>query len=103
MKRVYTAYDAVRGAPIYTEDIVPENALRVKALRSEHSHALIKRVDVSAALEVPGVLAVLTARDVPGENITGAVVLDRPFLAYEKVRCLADPIALVVAVDEEAA
>nr|BAJ49237.1 molybdenum hydroxylase family protein, large subunit [Candidatus Caldarchaeum subterraneum] len=103
MKRVYTAYDAVRGAPIYTEDIVPEDSLCVKALRSEHSHALIKRVDVSAALEVPGVVAVLTARDIPGENITGAVILDRPFLAYEKVRCLADPIALVAAVDEETA
>ncbi len=103
LRRVYSAYDAVRGAPIYTEDIVPENALRVKALRSEYPHALIKRVDVSAAMQVPGVVAIFTALDVPGQNITGAVVLDRPFLAYNKVRCLADPIALVVAVDEEAA
>ncbi|MCS7133902.1 MAG: xanthine dehydrogenase family protein molybdopterin-binding subunit [Candidatus Caldarchaeum sp.] len=102
-KKVYDAFDAVRGKPIYTADIVGEEALRVKALRAEHPHALIKRVDVSSALNSPGVVTIITGRDVPGINITGAVVLDRPFLAVDKVRNLADPIALVVAEDEEAA
>lgn len=102
-RKVYDAFDAVRGKPIYTADIVPEDALRVKALRSEYPHALIRHIDVSQALTVPGVVAVITGRDVPGQNITGAVVLDRPFLAVEKVRNLADPIALVVAEDEESA
>ncbi|MEM4328206.1 MAG: xanthine dehydrogenase family protein molybdopterin-binding subunit [Candidatus Caldarchaeum sp.] len=101
--RMHDPVDAVRGKPIYTADIVPENVLRVKALRSEHPHALIKRVDVSAALKVAGVVEVLTAKDVPGQNVVGTVVPDRPFLASDKVRCLADPVALVVAVDEEAA
>jgi CO/xanthine dehydrogenase Mo-binding subunit len=101
--RRYDPVAALRGLPIYTADIIPEDALRVKAVRSEHPHAVIKSVDVSDALRVPGVVAVFTARDVPGQNITGAVILDRPFLAFEKVRSLADPVALVVATSEEAA
>ncbi|MCS7129702.1 MAG: xanthine dehydrogenase family protein molybdopterin-binding subunit [Candidatus Caldarchaeum sp.] len=101
--RMHDPFDAVRGKPIYTADIVPEDALRVKALRSEHPHALIRRIEVSKALKVAGVVDIYTAHDVPGENITGAVVLDRPFLAFDKVRSLADPIALVVAESEEAA
>lgn len=102
-KKIYDAYDSVRGRPIYTADIVQATALRVKALRSEYPHALIRRVDVSAAVNTPGVAAVLTAGDIPGQNITGAVVLDRPLLATGKVRSLADAIALVVADDEETA
>jgi len=101
--RIYDAVDAVTGKPIYTADIIPENTLRVKALRSEYPHARIKNIDVSDALKVPGVVAVITARDVPGVNLTGTVLLDRPFLACDKVRSLADPLALVVAEDEEAA
>ncbi|MEM0440938.1 MAG: hypothetical protein QW463_04965, partial [Candidatus Caldarchaeum sp.] len=85
-KKIYDAYDSVRGRPIYTADIVQATALRVKALRSEYPHALIRRVDVSAAVNTPGVAAVLTAGDIPGQNITGAVVLDRPLLATGKVR-----------------
>ncbi|MCS7110331.1 MAG: xanthine dehydrogenase family protein molybdopterin-binding subunit [Candidatus Caldarchaeum sp.] len=103
LKKVYDAFDAVRGKPIYTADVVDEDALRVKALRAEHPHALIKSVDVSSALNSPGVVTIITGRDVPGVNMTGAVVPDRPFLAVDKVRNLADPIALVVAENEEAA
>ncbi|MEM2237071.1 MAG: xanthine dehydrogenase family protein molybdopterin-binding subunit [Candidatus Caldarchaeum sp.] len=100
---MHRAVDAVCGKPIYTADIVPENALRVKALRSEHPHAIIKKIDYSKALKIPGVVKILTAADVPGENVTGTVILDRPFLASTKVRCIADPLALVVATSEEAA
>ncbi|MEM4561217.1 MAG: xanthine dehydrogenase family protein, partial [Candidatus Caldarchaeum sp.] len=101
--RMHDPVDAVRGKPIYTADIVPENALRVKALRSEHPHALIRRIDVSSALKVAGVVEVLTAKDVPGQNLAGTVVPDRPFLAFDKVRSVADPVVLVVAENEEAA
>ena len=103
LPRTYNPVEALKGHPIYTADIVPEDVLRVKAVRSEHPHAVIKSVDVSEAKRVPGVVAVYTARDIPGQNITGVVLLDRPFLAYEKVRSLADPVALVVATSEEAA
>ncbi|MEM2555940.1 MAG: hypothetical protein QXD31_03730, partial [Candidatus Caldarchaeum sp.] len=100
---MHRAVDAVCGKPIYTADIVPEDALRVKALRSEYPHAIIKKIDFSKALKTPGVVRVLTAADVPGQNVTGTVILDRPFLASSKVRCVADPLALVVATSEEAA
>jgi CO/xanthine dehydrogenase Mo-binding subunit len=92
-------HDAVFGKPIYTADQIPSDAVYVKAVRSQYPHARIKRVDISRALRVAGVLRVLTAADVPGVNIASTLIPDRPFLAWDRVRCIADPIALVVADD----
>ena len=60
--------DKVLGKPIYTMDIVPENALYLKVVRSKVAHALLKRVDLSEARKYPGVVAVVTAQDIPGIN-----------------------------------
>ncbi len=94
---------SVRGEPIFTADLIPEEALYVKAVRSKYAHALIRHVDVSDALKVRGVKTVLTAKDVPGENLASITLPDRPFLAVDRVRSIADPIALVVADDPLAA
>ena len=95
--------DAVFGKPIYTADQIPADAAYVKAVRSQYPHALIRKVDISEAVKVRGVLKVLTAADIPGVNISSTLIPDRPFLASDRVRSIADPIALVVADDPLAA
>ena len=62
------ALDKVLGLPLYTSDIAPKDTLTVKVVRSTVPHALIKRINTQAAREMPGVLAVLTAEDIPGIN-----------------------------------
>jgi CO/xanthine dehydrogenase Mo-binding subunit len=97
------ALDKVLGLPLYTSDIVPKDALRVKVVRSTVPHALIKRIDIQPAREMPGVLAVLTAQDIPGINEAYALLPDRPLLASKKVRCHGEAIAVVAAGDLETA
>jgi CO/xanthine dehydrogenase Mo-binding subunit/aerobic-type carbon monoxide dehydrogenase small subunit (CoxS/CutS family) len=97
------AIDKATGRAAYADDISLPNMLYGRALRSAYPHALIKGIDCSAAERVPGVVAVLTAKDVPGLNRYGLVYLDQPVLADDKVRCLGDAVALVVAESERAA
>ena len=97
------ALEKVLGLPLYTSDIVPKDALRVKVVRSTVPHALIKRINTQAAREMPGVLAVLTAEDIPGINEAYALLPDRPLLASKKVRCHGEAIAVVTAGDSETA
>ncbi len=97
------AIDKALGRAKFTADYIPKGTAVVKVFRSSHPHALMKRVDVEAALEVPGVLAVLTADDVPGHNQIGYALPDQPFLNGEKVHYIGDPIALVCAEDEYSA
>src|SRR3712207_8968975 len=72
-------------------------------LRSPHPHARIRRIDVAEALTVPGVTAVLTADDVPGENAFGLEHADQPVLAADVVRYEGEPVALVAADHPETA
>jgi CO/xanthine dehydrogenase Mo-binding subunit len=97
------ALDKVLGLPLYTSDIAPRDALRVKVVRSTVPHALIKRINTEAAKEMPGVLAVLTAEDIPGINEAYALLPDRPLLASKKVRCQGEAIAVVAAEDLDTA
>ncbi|WP_425617406.1 xanthine dehydrogenase family protein molybdopterin-binding subunit [Anatilimnocola sp. NA78] len=57
--------DKVTGKAIYTADLQLPNMAHGRIVRSPHAHAKIKRIDVSAALAMPGVLAVVTADDFP--------------------------------------
>jgi len=91
--------DKVLGKPIYTMDILPENALYLKVVRSTHAHALLKRVDVSKARKHPGVVAVVTAQDIPGINESTALLPDKPLLASERVRFAGEPIAAIASYD----
>jgi len=97
------ALDKVLGLPLYTSDIAPKDALSVKVVRSTVPHALIKRINTQAAREIVGVLAVLTAEDIPGINEAYALLPDRPLLASKKVRCHGEAIAVVAAGDSETA
>lgn len=94
------ALDKVLGKTKYSGDIVLPGMLYVKALRSETPHARIVRLDTSAAKALPGVHAVLDAKDVPCSNAHGIVVKDEPVLAQGKVRKIGEPLAVVAAENE---
>jgi CO/xanthine dehydrogenase Mo-binding subunit len=95
------AHGKVTGAEKYAADHYAENMLWAGAKRAGVPHGKIKRLDVDSARACPGVLAVLTARDVPGTNRQGIVRKDQPVLAGDRVRHCGDPIALVLAEDRE--
>ncbi len=97
------AVDKVLGKPIYTMDIVPENALYLKVVRSSVAHARLKRVDLSGAREFPGVVAVVTAQDIPGINESTALLPDKPLLATDRVRFVGEPIAVIASYDQSIA
>lgn len=94
------------GTARYAADQPPAGTLVAKVLRSPHPHARITRLDVSAALKVPGVRAVITQADfVPGRvyEHSGAPYSDRPPLAVDKVLYVGQEVAAVAADTVEAA
>ena len=90
----------VNGTGIYADDLYVEGMRYAKVLRSAYPHARLKRVDVSKAKMLPGVVAVMTADDVPGRKDFGVHEIDWPVLCYDKVRYVGDAIALVAAESE---
>src|SRR6185503_3882193 len=68
-----------------------------------HPRARIVSVDISAALAVPGVHAVLTHEDVPGRKHYGLDHLDQPVLAIDEVRYQGEPVAILAAIDPHTA
>ena len=97
------AWEKVTGKIRYAGDMSMPGMLHGKVLWAAHPHALIKRIDTSAAKAMPGVHAVLTHQDVPGPNRYGVAVLDQRVLAEGKVRSLGDAVAVVAAESEELA
>ena len=101
------ARQRVTGRIGYTIDLAFGGMLHAKLLRSTAAHARIKRIDVSRAREVPGVVAVLTGADLASRSdlqpYFGPVYRDQPILAIDKVRFVGDPVAAVAAVDVDAA
>ncbi|HHX87025.1 MAG TPA: molybdopterin-dependent oxidoreductase, partial [Firmicutes bacterium] len=91
------------GTAKYTADIIIPGALELAAVRSPHAHALIKKIDYSAAEKMPGVVGVMTARDIKGTNRLLMTIDDRPVLCEDKVRFIGDPVAVVVAETREQA
>ncbi|MEJ2716015.1 MAG: xanthine dehydrogenase family protein molybdopterin-binding subunit [Deltaproteobacteria bacterium] len=91
------------GRVQFAADMRMDGAVTVKALRSDRHHALIVDLDTSAAEKEPGCLAVFTFKDIPGRNRLGIINKDQRLLAEEKVRCVGDPIALVVGETPDAA
>jgi xanthine dehydrogenase molybdenum-binding subunit len=89
--------DRVTGRAKYTDDYVFDGMLFARTLRSKHPHARIVNIDISKAKALPGVRAVLTADDVPGENIHGLVHLDWDVLCKTKVRYVGDAVAILAA------
>ncbi|MFQ5463697.1 MAG: molybdopterin-dependent oxidoreductase [Phycisphaerae bacterium] len=99
MPRVDAA-DKVTGRAIYTDDISLPNMVYGKILGSPIAHGRIKRIDTSKAEALPGVLAVITGKDV-GDTMYGVspARYDEVILAKDKVRHVGDEVAAVAAID----
>jgi CO/xanthine dehydrogenase Mo-binding subunit len=93
----------VTGEFAYSSDLQAAGMLWGHTLRSPFAHALIRSIDISAALAVQGVRAVLTHADVPGEKRYGLEFRDQPVLAIDRVRYFGEPVALVAAEHPEQA
>jgi CO/xanthine dehydrogenase Mo-binding subunit len=91
------------GEFAYSSDLQAPGMLWGHTLRSPHAHARILSVDISAALAMPGVHAVLTHHDVPGQKTYGLEFPDQPVLAIDRVRYVGEPVALVAAEHPEQA
>ena len=101
------AMQLLLGEPVYMDDVVPNDCLCIKLLRSPHAHAIVKTVDASKALLVPGMVAVYSYKDVPNNRFTTAgqsfpepsphdrLILD------SHVRFVGDPVAIVVGENEK--
>ena len=91
------------GQTKFADDIVLPRMLYCKILRSHEPHAIIKSIDVSKALALPGVFAVITGKDLPISYGILPVSQDEHALCIDKVRFVGDPVAAVAAIDEDVA
>src|SRR5258707_13629579 len=91
------------GQTKFADDIVLRRMLYWKILWSHEPHALIKSIDVSKALALPGVIAIITGRDLPIPYGILPVSQDEHALCIDKVRFVGDPVAAVAAIDEDVA
>ncbi len=91
------------GQTKFADDIVLPRMLACKILRSHLPHALIKSIDAAKALALPGVLAVITGKDLPIPYGILPVSQDEHALCVDRVRFVGDPVAAVAAVDEDVA
>jgi CO/xanthine dehydrogenase Mo-binding subunit len=97
------AIPKVAGEFAYASDLFAAGMLFGHTLRSRHPAARVKRIDTDEARKMPGVHAVLTHKDVPGEKRYGLEFADQPVLAIEDVRYFGEPVAIVAAEHPEQA
>jgi xanthine dehydrogenase molybdopterin binding subunit len=93
----------VTGQSVYVNDIEANRQLVGRVVYSPQAHARISLIDIKTALKLNGVVAILTYRDIPGENQLGPVINDEPCLAENEVTFIGQAIALIAAETEEAA
>ncbi len=91
-------YRHLRGESVYLDDI-PEifGTLHGVVFDSPVAHGKIKKIDFSEAEKLPGVVKILTYKDIPGENQIGAIIQDEELFAENEVHFIGEPIALIVA------
>ncbi|MBE0651267.1 MAG: molybdopterin-dependent oxidoreductase [Bacteroidales bacterium] len=94
----------VTGKSLYLDDIpVRQGTLHAVVFFSPVAHAKIKNLEVTDARNYPGVIDILTAKDIPGENQIGGIIPDEPLFAEYETDYLGQPVALVVAETERIA
>ena len=101
----YEAADLVTGDRPFVADMTVPGMLHGAVRFSDHPRALVRRIDTRRAAEAPGVVAVLTWRDVPGTRLQGLITADWPVLVAENetTRYVGDMLAVVAATTREAA
>jgi CO/xanthine dehydrogenase Mo-binding subunit len=102
-QRRVDAWGKVTGRAKFAEDYNVAHQLVGRVLRPRYAHAKILRIDTSKAMQLPGVEAVLTAKDIPGSKVFGIVTQNQSILAEDRVRFLGDGVALVAAATPEVA
>ena len=93
----------VKGEAVYTDDLVLPRMAYAKIKRSPYAHALIKKIDCSKALAMPGVLATITGDEAPIKWGIVPQAANEVALAVNKVRFWGEGVAAVAAIDEETA
>lgn len=107
MSREHLPHDSavrhVTGESVYINDMEFGPAmLKGKIVFSRKAHAKLKKIDISEALKIDGIAAVLLAKDIPGANQMGPVVHDEPCLADGLVTFIGQAIALIAGETDEA-
>jgi CO/xanthine dehydrogenase Mo-binding subunit len=97
------AVPKVTGEFAYSSDLHAAGMLWGHTLRSPHAHARVLAIDASEARAMPGVHAVLTHEDVPGQKTYGLEFADQPVLAIDRVRYFGEAVAIVAAEEPEQA
>lgn len=99
------AVEKVTGQAIFTDDLSFDNMLFASVHRAGVPHAIVRSIDIEKARQMPGVVAVLTAQDIPGEHNHGLVIYDWPVMVGvgERVRYVGDAIAIVAAKTQDIA
>src|SRR5947208_8628806 len=96
----------IRGQGNYVDDVMLPGMLYGDIVRSPYAHALIKNIDISRAMEVPGVLAVITGKDLDAAGLAWMPTLSadtEAVLALERVHYQMQEVAIVVATSRYAA
>jgi aldehyde oxidoreductase len=91
------------GTAEFAADIKIPGALELAVVRSPYAHATIERIDASKAEKMPGVVGVMTAKDIKGSNRLKYIIADRPIICGDKVHILGDAVAVVAAKTREQA
>ncbi len=91
------------GVAKFGGDYKMPDMLEIAAVHSTEFHAVIKKIDASAAKKMPGVVGVMTADDIKGTNRIRVIKPDQPVLCEDKVRAYGDPVAIVAAATREQA
>ena len=99
------AVGKVSGYAKYTDDFVFDGMLYASVRRAGIPHAILRKLDVEKARALPGVSAVLTAEDIPGEKNHGLVICDWPVMVGigDRIRYVGDAVAILAAKTQEIA
>ena len=97
------AYAKVTGLAKYTDDLKMNGMLHGVPVYTNEIHANILSIDIKGALKKPGVVAAITAADIPGEIKFGQIIRDYPILAKDKICSSGDVVAIIIAKTREQA
>jgi xanthine dehydrogenase large subunit len=93
----------VTGESQFLDDVAPlVGELIAAIIPSPLAHGCLKRLDIAAALNIPGIAAILTHRDIPGRNLFGPAIKDEFLLVEDEAVFLGQPLAIIAATTQSA-